>query len=59
MRRFFFGLVYVTVTELSLQDFFYNNQRGITQKQSFMYATHRLDLLLIPIKLHEDIQNGY
>ena len=49
------------VTELwCVQDFFYNNQRGIAQKLrkgqlSFLYATHCLHLILIPIKLHEDI----
>ena len=41
-----------------------NNQRGITQKlikgkQSFLYATHCLDLFDIPIKFHEDIPNSY
>ena len=40
------------------------NQRGITWKlrkgeQSFLCATHRRDLIYIPIKLHEDIPNGY
>ena len=44
--------------------FFYNNQRGLTQKlkkgeQPFLYSTCCLDLILIPIKLHEDISNGY
>ena len=39
-----------------------NNQRGITSKlrkgeQSFLRATHRLNLIHIPI--HEDILNGY
>ena len=28
-------------------------------EQSFLYATHRPDLIHIPIKLHEDIPNGY
>ena len=53
---------YMTVTELwCVQDFFYNNQSGITQKlrkgeQSFLYeAILSIDLILIPIKLHEDI----
>ena len=41
-----------------------NNQRGITWKlskgeQSFLCATHRPDLLHIPIKLHEDIMKSY
>ena len=41
-----------------------NNQRGITWKirkreQSFLYATHCRDLIHIPVKLHEDIPNGY
>ena len=40
------------------------NQRGITWKirkgkQSFLCATHRRDLIHIPIKLHEDIPYGY
>ena len=40
------------------------NQRGITLKlkmgeQSFLCVTCRLDLIHIPIKLHEDIPNGY
>ena len=42
------------------------NQRGITWKlrkgeQSFLCATHCCDLpvIHIPIKLHEDIPNGY
>ena len=38
------------------------NQRGITWKlrqgeQSFLYMTHRPDLIHIPIKWHEDILN--
>ena len=41
-----------------------NNQRGITwklrkEKQSFLCATRRRDLIHILIKLHEDILNGY
>ena len=37
-----------------------NYHRGITWKlkkveQSFLYASHRPDLIRIPIKLHEDI----
>ena len=28
-------------------------------KQSFLCATHHRDLIHIPIKLHEDILNGY
>ena len=41
-----------------------NNQRGITQKlrkgeQSLLWMTCCLDLIHIPIKLHEDILNGY
>ena len=41
-----------------------NNQRGITWKmrkreQSFLCLTHRLDLIHILIKLHEDIPKGY
>ena len=40
------------------------NQRDIPWKirkgeQSFLCATHRLDLIYIPIKLHEDIPNSY
>ena len=40
------------------------NQRGITWKirkgeQSFLSGTHRRDLTHTPIKLHEDIPNGY
>ena len=40
------------------------NQRGITWKlrkgeQSFLHTTHHCDLIHIPIKLHEDIPNGY
>ena len=40
------------------------NQRGITwkirkRKQSFLCVTYRHDLIHIPIKLHEDIPNGY
>ena len=40
------------------------NQRGISWKirkgkQSFLCATHPHDLIHIPIKLHEDIPNGY
>ena len=43
--------------------FFYNNQSGITQtlkkgEQPFLYATHCLDLILIPIPLYKDITNG-
>ena len=39
-------------------------QEGITWKirkgeQSILCATHRPDLIHIPIKLHEDIPNGY
>ena len=41
-----------------------NNQSGITWKlrngeQSFLCVIRRLDLIHIPIKLHEDILNGY
>ena len=41
-----------------------NNQRGITLKlgkgeQSFLCATHKRDLINIPIKLHDDIPDGY
>ena len=41
-----------------------NNQRGITWKlrkgeQSFLCASHRCDLIHIPIELHEVIPNGY
>ena len=41
-----------------------NNQSGITWKlrmgeQSFLYATHRPDLIHISIKLHEDILSCY
>ena len=40
------------------------NHRGIPRKiskreQSFLCATHRHDLIHIPIKLHEDILNCY
>ena len=40
------------------------NQRGITWKirnreQSFLCTTHQSDLIHIPVKLHEDIPNGY
>ena len=41
------------------------NQRGIPWKlirkgkQSFLCLTHHPDLIHIPIKLHEDILNGY
>ena len=40
------------------------NQRGITQKlrkgeQSFFKVTLCLDLIHIPMKLHEDIPNSY
>ena len=40
------------------------NQRGRTWRirkgeQSFLSATHRYDLIHIPIKLHEDIPKGY
>ena len=40
--------------------FFYNFQRGITQKlrkgeQSFLCWTHCVDLIYISIKYHEDI----
>ena len=40
------------------------NQRGKTWQlrkgeQSFLCATHRPDLIHIPIKLHEDILNCY
>ena len=40
------------------------NQRSITQKlrkgeQSSLYMTHRLDLIHIPIKLHEDMATNY
>ena len=41
-----------------------NNQRGITWKlrkgeHSFLCKTYYCDLIHIPIKLHEDIPNGY
>ena len=41
-----------------------NNQRGVTWKirkeeQSILCATHRTDLIHIPIKFHENIPNGY
>ena len=41
-----------------------NNQRGITWKirkreQSFLCVTHHYDLIHVPIKLNEDIPNGY
>ena len=40
------------------------NQRGVIWKirkreQSFLCATHCHDLIHSPIKLHEDILNGY
>ena len=40
------------------------NQKGITWKlrkreQSFLCVTYRPDLIHIPLKLHEDILNGY
>ena len=40
------------------------DQSGITWKirkreQSFLCATHRCDLIYIPIMLHEDIRYGY
>ena len=40
------------------------NQRNITWKirkeeQSFLCKTHPRDLIHIPIKVHEDIPNGY
>ena len=40
------------------------NQRGISQKlrkeeESFLCATDCLDLIYIPINLHEDIPNRY
>ena len=43
-----------------VQVFFYDIQRGITQKlrrgeQSFLCGIHCLDLLCISIKYHEDI----
>ena len=43
---------------------FEKNQRGITRKlkkreQSFLRTTQRLDIIHIPIKLYEDILNGY
>ena len=58
-----------TVTELwGVQEFFWgkmgkNNQRGINWKQRkgekpSLYVTHRLYLIYIPIKFHEDIPNG-
>ena len=55
---------YITVTQLWCVQDFLNNQRDITQKvrkgeQPFLYATHRLDLLHIPIKFHEDIYDSY
>ena len=51
----------IAVTELwCVQVFFYNIQRGITQKlrdgeQSFLCWPHRLDLIYISIKYPEDI----
>ena len=58
------------VTELSgVQDLFWetckkNSKRGITPKlkkgeQSFVYVTHCLDLIHIPIKFHEEIPISY
>ena len=40
------------------------NQRGITWKlnmgeQSFLHLAHRLYLIHIPIKVYEDIPNGF
>ena len=59
-------LVCNMVTELwSLQEYLEEiNQRGVTLKlrkreQSFLCAKCRLDLRHIPIKLHEDIPDGY
>ena len=53
------------VTELwVVQEFVGNSyQRGITWKlrkgeQLFLRATHRLNLIHIPIKLHEDIMHS-
>ena len=59
-----FMKIYVTVTELWCVQYFYNNQRDNTHKlrkgeQPFLYATHRLDLILNPIRLHEDTPNSY
>ena len=55
-----------TVTELwSVEECMKTiNQMGITGKlrkgeQSFLRAARRLDLMQIPIKLHEDIPNVY
>ena len=36
-----------------------NTQKLINKEQSFLYATHFLDQIHIPIKCHEDISNGY
>ena len=41
-----------------------NNQRGITWKlntgeQSFLYATHGINIIHIPISFHEDITHDY
>ena len=54
------------VTDLwSVQEYLEKiNQRGITWKlrkgeQSFLCMTHRLDLIHIPMKLHENIPNSY
>ena len=50
-------------TELLIQNY-HKSKRGITLKQRngkqpLLYMTHCSDLILIPIKLHEDILNGY
>ena len=53
--------IYIIVTELwCIQDFFYDFQRGITQKlrkgeQSFLCGTLCHDLIHISINYHEDI----
>ena len=59
------------VTELGSVQYGFEkiNQRGITWKlrkgggggggQSFLCATHCSDLIHIPIKLQEDVPNGY
>ena len=33
--------------------------KGRNGRQSSLYATHCLSLIIIPMKLHEDIPNGY
>ena len=44
---------------LGVEEFLKNNQRKLGKgEQLFCRATHRLYLIQIPIKLHEDIMNS-